>query len=63
MQWSDGGLYEGMWVNDKRHGKGVMRFGTGDALWSHGDVFEGHGVMVRLATASAARCGSLTVGS
>ena len=41
MQWSDGGLYEGMWVNDKRHGKGVMRFGTGDALWSHGDVFEG----------------------
>jgi|EP01046_Picozoa_sp_COSAG06_P014196 hypothetical protein len=41
MKWTDGAVYQGQWENDKRHHKGVMRYGTTNPIWSDGDVFEG----------------------
>ena len=41
MKWTDGAVYQGQWQNGKRHGKGVMRYGSSDSTWEDGDVFEG----------------------
>lgn len=29
MQWTDGSVYQGQWVNGVQHGKGEMRFSDG----------------------------------
>jgi len=29
MRWPDGGVYDGSWQNDMRHGKGMRRYADG----------------------------------
>lgn len=47
MTYSDGAIYEGEWINNKRGGKGTMAFRTGaryQGTWKD-DLMHGNGVL------------------